>query len=504
MQIRRVFYLLLVLLLAGGVSAQEQVSESEGIPPLGNLNGYNGEPLNQTPGNCTFASGAFIAGQGYHISGAIGAFLDASWNLSATGSAVSIFDQNSPGDIQVNTAILVADDFGNVEDPSTSAVEDFSIDGLTGFLDGLVGSPELIPHGALVYHHINMLIAGTGLYGDVSNSQDFVEWQNQAGYLLRVVPVYTRDVNNDYSTQVIATNLQTEIGQLRSNGFDQVVINMSFAVVPCKIKEDFKAAQEAYDNDPDNAETRGRYDFNMYNQALLQNNSVLSNNLQVLLDSIKASVNSVNDPLFITITRGEGTSSSDEVRYIASSGNFGFDYPFFPAAWCEVLSVGAFDIGTNNRWDFTNFGKPQTNGAETYGEGAWYRLTDAVEADLGGSEHYYAGTSFAAPVMSVLATVTSVDDLKAKAISAGWLVNHVCASQEKHTASSGQTLTVTAEDASSGKVAKIQVINAAGEVLKPTDNPDEFTEVYVLPDDGEYTVVVVSDGKPATFEVVIS
>lgn len=71
---------------------------------------------------------------------------------------------------------------------------------------------------------------------------------------------------------------------------------------------------------------------------------------------------------------------------VASSGNFKQRDPFYPARWPEVLSVSA------NEGDNLRFWLQSNNGAVSV-PGAWFLLDD---------EAYHAGTSFAAPVVSML------------------------------------------------------------------------------------------------------
>ena len=71
---------------------------------------------------------------------------------------------------------------------------------------------------------------------------------------------------------------------------------------------------------------------------------------------------------------------------VASAGNFKQRQPFYPARWPEVISVSA------NEGDNLRFWLHSNNG-DVSAPGAWFRFEDG---------QYHAGTSFAAPVVSMV------------------------------------------------------------------------------------------------------
>jgi hypothetical protein len=74
---------------------------------------------------------------------------------------------------------------------------------------------------------------------------------------------------------------------------------------------------------------------------------------------------------------------------VASSGNFKQRQPFYPARWPEVISVSANEGNDLRFWLHSNNGDISV-------PGAWFLFDDG---------QYRAGTSFAAPVASMLIAV---------------------------------------------------------------------------------------------------
>lgn len=74
---------------------------------------------------------------------------------------------------------------------------------------------------------------------------------------------------------------------------------------------------------------------------------------------------------------------------VASAGNLRAERAFFPARWNEVLAVGATMGDLDTMW-------PSSNSGDVVAPGAFFWFDD---------EQYRAGTSFAAPVVSVMVAV---------------------------------------------------------------------------------------------------
>jgi hypothetical protein len=257
---------------------------------------------------------------------------------------------------------------------------------------------EELSHGDLVFQKFEQLLDSISNWGQASESvailvmDDFphgvpavLSW-DIGGLELRLVAVDTEGFNTE--TGIIADSITGEIAQLRGEGLERFVINMSFAIVPCQplSEDDYNAMVE---NDPvlfhlievlenllgeesldDRPELRNEAARFLHERALLLS-SYKEANQSFLAERL------VNDPLFILVEDPE----LGVIISVAAAGNAGLDYPFAPAMWERVLSVSA-DA------DYANAGEVVAN--------------DVVTLTLQGGETIH-GTSFAAPELSVRA-----------------------------------------------------------------------------------------------------
>jgi hypothetical protein len=97
-----------------------------------------------------------------------------------------------------------------------------------------------------------------------------------------------------------------------------------------------------------------------------------------------------NDPLRQFLRQ----QTSYTIIPVAAAGNFKWKNPFFPARWGEVLSVSAMEGEDVARWSHSNNGDVSV-------PGAWYLFDD---------ENYRAGTSLAAPAVSMMVAVDLTQD----------------------------------------------------------------------------------------------
>lgn len=322
-------------------------------------------------GNC-----ASMVGQ-WDISGATGGFtVDAQQLSSAAWGIPSKVVSTLGFTTKVNSPvfILIVDDFNGIDAYLDAKPDSFNSQFMKD-IQTIVNDPSLkisekdyrlqttIPHGALVRYHTYEVMAGLDA--------------KQAA-VLTVVPV---DVGH-YDTQTIAAHIGDAIAEIqKSSESARFVVNMSFAVIPCVISGDYAAV---YKDNPD---------FNHYVENLMADNPALSSDLNLLekdlRDILAAPIGDVNgDPLARMMQDPPST-----IKYVASAGNFGLPYPFYPAAWPFVESVGAIDLLTQQPWQFSNQ-------AAVYQPGVWFQLED-LASGTGPLEVYYVGTSFAAPVESV-------------------------------------------------------------------------------------------------------
>lgn len=211
--------------------------------------------------------------------------------------------------------------------------------------------------------------------------------------------------DNEFQTDNLAVDLENLLNDLYNNqGIDNFVVNMSFVFVDCDA-QGFNHANwlEHRQNNPDLTlveEAGGDLD---YLQAVLEDDRVtrieengfdrdnsrngqgsppefVANKLQMLSLFEVSRMN--NDPLRSFFM----DSHPYTIVPIASSGNFKWKRPFFPAQWTEVLSVSATLGDSDDLWQLSNNG-------EVSAPGAYFLFDD---------DTYRAGTSFAAPVVSVM------------------------------------------------------------------------------------------------------
>ena len=178
--------------------------------------------------------------------------------------------------------------------------------------------------------------------------------------------------SGNYKTNTIAKEVEKAINELKKEGVERIVLNMSFVIVPCQdgsfSHTDFVNSHRA---DPTKAIVTD-----------LGNDGAAA-----LLRKPKEGLDPLHD--LIIKLNGQSTADGFAVMAIGAAGNFGEDEPFYPAGWPEVISVSASEgnLSQAQLWAYSNGGEIMT-------PGAWYLLEDG---------YYRAGTSFAAPVMSVVA-----------------------------------------------------------------------------------------------------
>jgi hypothetical protein len=236
---------------------------------------------------------------------------------------------------------------------------------------------EPLPHGQLVTGHINNILS-TGPHN--------------------MITVYPVDVGDFESTAVIATEMSAAHQRLVDAGIDRIVFNMSFGVVPCTIARDFESLLTA-----NIVYSFGEYveqvSSNYANQTGRDINDIRNAVRNVLLRPIDPS----SDPLYSNFIKE--LSGNQFIYFVSSSGNFGLDFPLYPGAWTEVIAVSAYKANNPaTLWteDIDIGGNIATLRASNMGEvmelGAWYEYIDPPGNRTG---TYYAGTSFAAPVVSL-------------------------------------------------------------------------------------------------------
>ncbi len=231
-----------------------------------------------------------------------------------------------------------------------------------------------------------------------------------------------------YRSDLIVPEVQSTLAELSAQGITRFVLNMSFVFIPCRDQavgfdiREFVAARQ--DNptrslveqvggdaqyvrsilrDPrvlyidqaalttidqeasrDNPSLRGASGANPAIQIRPTPSAAVpqfrAQDLRVL--QLFSNTRMQNDPLRDLIRQARGMT----IIPVASSGNFKQRQPFYPARWPEVLSVSANE-GDNLRFWL------QSNNGEVSAPGAWFPFED---------DQFRAGTSFSAPVVSML------------------------------------------------------------------------------------------------------
>lgn len=210
--------------------------------------------------------------------------------------------------------------------------------------------------------------------------------------------------DNEYRSDAIADELEILLDDLHASSINKFIVNMSFVFVACEANGFSHAdwMQRRQDN-PDLTLVDEVGADMAYIESVLQDDRItrmdekgfeidnsrggqggppdyIAEKLQMLSLFEVSRMN--NDPLRSLFM----DSHPYTIVPVASAGNFKWKRPFFPAQWPEVLSVSATLGDSDVLWQLSNNG-------ELSAPGAYFLFDDDV---------YRAGTSFAAPVVSVM------------------------------------------------------------------------------------------------------
>ncbi len=352
------------------------------------IQGLNGDSL--FPSNTCAANAFDLPSQGFRLRGSTGGL---SMNSSLKHEAVAEAFQDTYASfiagqaLTNNVTLLVLDDFaqgvyqlGN-DVFRQQASNNNSIEDLSKTVERLEAAGQL-SHGALVMNHVNSVIESTNHYQGRQLTNNSILWQSAQ----QTITVKGINIASGRTTLEIANKLATEL-----DAHSHAVINMSFVVLPCTVLQDFEAS--------------GYKSFEVYVTELSKQNKF---NYDSMIKTLIDSVDSQNDPL-LTLIFSSSRSQAQHV-FVASAGNFGLNYPMYPARWPDVVSVtgSSFADRQSRRKDFFNAGSVMQLGA-------WFELThlDALYGPLAHQADpiFYAGTSFSAPTVAVF---SALDLAKAK------------------------------------------------------------------------------------------
>ena len=302
--------------------------------------------------------------------------------LLATGfvfAALPSVPASAQGDYDV--VIIVADDFsgnalGTIDTGQFDRSEKCSVnlEGQAFAVRGVSADPIDEPHGNLVFAQLEELL-------DDAN----------AGSAIDLVPVDIQGVTTD----VVASRIAEAIDD---HPADFYVVNMSFVIIPCEYITGFA------DFESQMMDARDAKDLNKY-QGLFQRAVVFYDNTVFPAMSRRAQNATDLDPL-----QSLFTSLGSNVIPVAAAGNFGLDFPFWPGAWGQVISVSASE-GTGYHAPASWDRKKDTPllGTENLNPGKTTRISNYGEVMMPGEYNsdfgMVSGTSFAAPRLSVVMAV---------------------------------------------------------------------------------------------------
>lgn len=331
-------------------------------------------------------------GQALHASGSSGGLLpyddQASVRLDGKEYAY-LLDDNVDADVlaalddpSIDATILVLDDFRTADGLSYAYRIDDRALRAPGTPDEFM---EDVSHGSMVMAHINALIRDTGVYDRHDSRDRRTVWTHtDSTNTLDVVGVQLEGIRGDYILfdDGFSHQLSAMLEEHASNA-PVLVVNMSWVILPCLNVVDFLTFVEDHPSPS----------FVAYQDALAE--AAESQGMRWM-------------PRDVYVPHGDspfalGPQQSDEaanVVFVASSGNQALPFELYPAAFTDVVSVGARDAS-----DYSN-------AARVVATGGWFPLTylccdgaTAIDGDRPDEGLAYAGTSFAAPSMSVFAAL---------------------------------------------------------------------------------------------------
>ena len=352
-----------------------------------------------------------LSGQGYSVSGVTGG-MTVEDPLSFMPPSASVDPREvllDAGALYDNVAILVVDAFGGsyrIPQSVFSASSDAD-------LEAYYASGTLT-HGALVFNHINALLEGalTSSGFSPNRSGSDVVWTD-GSKRVAVVMVDALDYNAPKPTLDVARMLSERMFKLLDDGYDTFVLNMSFAILPCAIAEGLATSGITFDQYVSSVQAAGNY---YYEQIMTPVETLMHPDpLHYLLSQCAGSQAAFGaksqfsqqtfapdirlpEDLRPVEMRFESPCDGNtrlRVAYAGSSGNSRLPFPFYPAAWREVVSVSASQDGALATYSNYN--------ADSVLQGGWFLLVNGgqLQGRVTSSSVHYRGTSFSGPVQAV-------------------------------------------------------------------------------------------------------
>ena len=412
----------LLVTLAGCIPGFQSEALPQGIRPETKLNAerlasaFNGKQLiREQEGNCPVDE-IEIPGEKARVAGSVGGFALAPNPVDGSGASIPPSDPLEVGRGMFATAastptepaaIIIVDDFnGNSDQPGVYFLDQQDGPTLGGLMSGATEADVTAledagqySHGALVFNHTLALLSA----GDPSPERaDFpVTLPAEDTEISVTAFVFTKPNvivaaldTQDFNTAIIGGRLQATIQTLAQRQIRRFAVNLSFGLVPCSVLADIQAGTEK----------RPDLTFEEYRDEVLDANGLDANQFRDdLVNVLTTPVNIDSDPLLaVAETNSEKLAGAADITYLAASGNYALPYSLYPGYWSEFVSTGAYNLASTSTppvrdSDYSNTGEVLT-------PGGYYTLT-AYDPNTGAFRTYpkisIAGTSFAAPVMSV-------------------------------------------------------------------------------------------------------
>ncbi len=412
---------LIIIFVACSPAASPQIeneieftSAALNIPKIHkNMNLIGHPPLDDSKGNC-IVNELEMPGQRWRIAGSSGGFTTTNlfdgdspvnWSLSQgvrTNSSYfnSYYAKAGQYPRSGRTAILIVDNFYENSSGQTtyklgSGVFSLGNESSDAQFDVALDNLEkqgALSHGALVFNHANAVMNELADY--------YYSWGNRKVVYYNRGNIHLEAVNldNDRSDKVFDRTV-TAINNVAARGYTNIVVNMSFALVPCDVKDNFLENEAKYSS------------FEEYVEAVWkanENNSNL-NSFEKSLQSITLAIATPidGDPLAELASIKIPRNPKAQLQIVAAAGNYNLDYPMYPAAYSNIKDVRSLDATMSmfsyKKSFFSNAGKYKAIGA-------WHLLENPNNLNgnyADATKLMYAGTSFAAPMYSVLTGLSS-------------------------------------------------------------------------------------------------
>lgn len=401
----------------------EQAPPADNPAPdtIDDLQGVSGGQMDVALGNCPSSylarpgQGLQLVGAGLQMVGALGGLYQGPVSgltqplVKPVDIGNELFTQLDPHHTaQWNAVLFVVDDF-SAGYTLPSGLFDSNAD--------VADYADQISHGALVLHQLLQMAprmlphtngdvysgygpGGQPYYAFDAGKADPYSPHHRVKLYIQTVNVGANDT--DAIPDLIRDAMWAYGGAETGFNAYSMAVNMSFAIVPCAVLDDYRNAQ-------------GLSTFEEYVAALANVNAIGEQYLSDLNELISTPVG--DDPLLaylecplpavangMAVCDGSGPDyydwgPFDTLHQVAAAGNYGNSYALYPAASAYAVSVGSLGAGAGDVL------ASYSNAAEIAATGGPYELSSS-----GGQAIAFAGTSFAAPVVSLYLAVDSMSN----------------------------------------------------------------------------------------------